>query len=80
MQGSYRISFQKLNNFSINDQEFIYIKKGFDLNNQTLSDSKDSTLFYHRLTETFKHAFAHRSLLGDNKNNSNIKKVFLLEN
>jgi gamma-glutamyltranspeptidase/glutathione hydrolase/leukotriene-C4 hydrolase len=33
--------------------------------NSTSSDEKSNVLFLHRLTEAFKHSYAHRALLGD---------------
>ena len=49
--------------------------KGFNLTHETLNNPKESSLFHHRLVETFKHAFAHRSLLGDQENNTTVLKV-----
>jgi gamma-glutamyltranspeptidase/glutathione hydrolase/leukotriene-C4 hydrolase len=40
-----------------------------------LHDENESLLYHHRLVESFKHAFAYRSLLGDERDNENITKV-----
>lgn len=43
----------------------IRVMDKFNLNSKSLSDTGNSTLFYHRLIETFKHTYYQRSLLGD---------------
>ena len=50
---------------------------GFRPDNSTLSgcNENDSALFHHRLVESFKHAFAHRSLIGDEPDNADIARV-----
>ena len=53
----------------------IRIMKGFDTDSNLLNDKEKTTTFYHRLTETFKHAFAKRALLGDDCENQDIKQV-----
>lgn len=37
----------------------------YKLNSGMLDNDKKEALFYHRLIESFKYAFAHRALLGD---------------
>lgn len=49
--------------------------KGFSLKSFTTSNKADEGLFYHRLIESFKHAFSLRSLLGDEPTNENMKTV-----
>lgn len=41
------------------------IVNGFDLEKSGSDDKIEQTLYYHRLVETFKHAYAHRTQLGD---------------
>ena len=52
--------------------------KGFGLTKTTLNSTYSSSLFYHRLIESFKHAFAHRAQLGD-ENTENIIKVIICQ-
>jgi gamma-glutamyltranspeptidase len=54
--------------------------KEYNLNPTIINSTSDYALFYHRLTETFKHAFAKRSYFGDSnfvemKEVSNKEKV-----
>jgi gamma-glutamyltranspeptidase/glutathione hydrolase/leukotriene-C4 hydrolase len=51
------------------------LMRGFNLSEQTLHDENESLLYHHRLVESFKHAFAYRSMLGDEKDNENITRV-----
>lgn len=53
----------------------IKLMRGFQLEPNLLNNTEKSTLFYHRLTESFKHAFAKRALLGDEPENYDIQKV-----
>lgn len=62
-----------MNILNINMLNFKFLK-GFGLTKTTLNSTNSSSLFYHRLIESFKHAFAHRAQLGD-ENTENIIKV-----
>lgn len=59
----------------------IRIMSGFDLKNENLMDNQTRTLFYHRLLETFKHAYAKRTVLGDEEflNKTSLELVGLIE-
>lgn len=41
------------------------VMKGFNFTSNVFKTEYQSSLFYHRLIETFKHAYAHRALFGD---------------
>ena len=41
------------------------VMRGYRLPENGFENFKEASLFYHRLLETFKHAFAARSMLGD---------------
>lgn len=55
----------------------IKIMNGYNLEPNLLNNTEKAALFYHRLTESFKHAFAKRALLGDEPDNEDIQKVSL---
>lgn len=57
----------------------IKIMNGYNLEPNLLNNTEKSALFYHRLTESFKHAFAKRALLGDEPDNDDIQKVTLFK-
>ena len=50
---------------------------GYELKDTRLMDEEESALFYHRLLESFKHAYAKRTILGDEKflNNTALEEV-----
>jgi gamma-glutamyltranspeptidase/glutathione hydrolase/leukotriene-C4 hydrolase len=51
------------------------IMNNYDLGPMKQDEEFDKTLYYHRLIETFKHAYAHRSKLGDETNDKEIQSL-----
>ena len=51
------------------------IMNGFDLKKDFDNDKFQQTVYYHRLVEVYKHAYAHRSLLGDNAKDHEIRRI-----
>ncbi|CAF0729962.1 unnamed protein product [Brachionus calyciflorus] len=54
----------------------IRIMRGFEMEKNLLNDTQKAMVFYHRMAESFKHAFANRARLGDESDNIEIQKVF----
>lgn len=54
------------------------IMKGFNVTSETFKKKETEYIYYHRLIESFKHSFYHRSLLGDERH-ENMEKVFELK-
>lgn len=51
------------------------MQQGFDLDKNIDANIFEKTSYYHHLVEAFKHAYAHRSMLGDDSEDSEIQRV-----
>jgi gamma-glutamyltranspeptidase/glutathione hydrolase/leukotriene-C4 hydrolase len=74
LDSNYRLFTASLPSSGVLVSLIMKIMQGFNITNETLNNKQDSEIFYHRLIETFKHAFYQRSLLGD-ENYENMTEI-----